>query len=85
MNYPQALTISELKSLLEEAEQEIGGNSLVYFWNGDNSETVCARQKNTPIKSMIGQDGEKKSLGLETFNIDWLNDSTSSWMHKVNS
>jgi hypothetical protein len=85
MNYPQALTIAELKSLLEKAEKEIGGNSLVYFWNGDNSEAICGRQKDNAIKNMVGTDGEKKALGLETFNIDWMNDLTGSWMHKVNS
>ena len=85
MNYPQALTVAELKSLLEKAEKEIGGNSLVYFWNGDRSEAICARQKNNSIKNMIGTDGDKKAFGLETFNIDWLNDLSGSWMSKVNT
>lgn len=85
MNYPQALTISELKSLLDQAEKEIGGNSLVYFWNGDESEAVCGHQKDNAIKNMIGTDGEKKAFGLETFNVDWMSDSSGSWMKKVNS
>lgn len=85
MNYPKALTIAELKSLLEKAEKEIGGDSLVYFWNGDRSEAICARQKDNAIKNMVGTDGEKKAFGLETFNIDWMSDSSGSWMSKVNT
>ena len=85
MNYPKALTIAELKSMLEKAEKEIGGDSLVYFWNGDNSEAICGRQKDNAIENMIAFDGEKKAFGLETVNTDWMNDSSGSWMSKVNT
>ncbi len=49
MNYPKALTISQLKEILEEAEKQIGGDSLVYFWDGNKNLLLVAIKINKAL------------------------------------
>lgn len=85
MNYPKALTISQLKEILEEAEKQIGGDSLVYFWDGNQESAACGNQNKQSIAHYIGGDSDVKTLGLRIFDVASIENLNDYWFNAVNT